>query len=551
MSQKKAQLLNPLNGNLNVTGVVTASSFVGGLTGDVTGDVTGTASTATLANTATVATNAQGLTGTPNVVVGSVTAASGAFSGNVSVGGTLTYQDVEHIDSVGIITAQQGIQVLANGLDITGVSTFKSNVSIAEKIIHTGDTDTFISFPGADAFSVETGGSERIRVDSTGDVGIGTNNPGHALHVLKNGDGQTPVFFETTNGSQGELRFYNDSNGLSLDSGGNLRFVTGRTGSGAPTRFSIDSDGIAAFTNNVSIADTIFHTGDTNTAIRFPAADTFTVETGGSERTRVDSAGRFLIGASTARSNFFNTTIGAALQVEGTDNNTSTVSCVINSTSTDPILTLARSRGSSVGSNTIVQSGDTLGRLIFQGSDGSEFVQAASVICESDGTPGANDMPGRLMFSTTADGAVTPTERMRITSGGGIHFTNGELIERAKVTNGKLSDNTDIDLENGMVHLFTTQETTTSTPNIRINSSTSLNSVMAIGEMISVTLITTAAAGAYSAQLTIDGAAVTENWTGGSAPSDGGSSGVDIHAYTIIKTADATYTVVATQTKTS
>ena len=74
MSQKKAQLLNPLNGNLNVTGVVTASSFVGGLTGDVTGDVTGTASTA------------QGLSGTPNLVVGSVTAASGAFSGNVSVG---------------------------------------------------------------------------------------------------------------------------------------------------------------------------------------------------------------------------------------------------------------------------------------------------------------------------------------------------------------------------------------------------------------------------------------------------------------------------------
>ena len=75
--------------------------------------------------------------------------------------GTLTYQDVEHIDSVGIITAQQGIQVLANGLDITGVSTFKSNVSLAEKIIHTGDTDTSFGFPGGDTFTVETGGSER------------------------------------------------------------------------------------------------------------------------------------------------------------------------------------------------------------------------------------------------------------------------------------------------------------------------------------------------------------------------------------------------------
>ena len=65
------------------------------------------------------------------------------------------------------------------------------------------------------------------------------------------------------------------------------------------------------------------------------------------------------------------------------------------------------------------------------------------------------------------------------------------------------------------------------------------------------TLITKAAAAAYSAQLTIDGSSVTENWTGGDAPSDGGSSGVDIHAYTIIKTADATFTVLATQTKTS
>jgi hypothetical protein len=143
------------------------------------------------------------------------------------------------------------------------------------------------------------------------------------------------------------------------------------------------------------------------------------------------------------------------------------------------------------------------------------------------------------------------SERLRITSTGGVHFTNGELIEQANITAGKLSDNTNIDLENGMVHLFTTAETTTSTPNIRINSSTSLNSEMAVGEVISVTLITTAAAAGYSAQLTIDGNAVTENWTGGSAPSAGGASGVDIYSYTIIKTADATFTVIASLTTTS
>ena len=128
---------------------------------------------------------------------------------------------------------------------------------------------------------------------------------------------------------------------------------------------------------------------------------------------------------------------------------------------------------------------------------------------------------------------------------------SGLLKEGVNITAGKLSDNTDIDLENGMVHLFTTAETTTSTPNIRFSSSTSLDSSMSVGEAISVTIITTAAAAAYSAQLTIDGAAVTENWVGGSAPADGGSSGVDIYAYTIIKTASATFTVIGNQSKTS
>ena len=74
---------------------------------------------------------------------------------------------------------------------------------------------------------------------------------------------------------------------------------------------------------------------------------------------------------------------------------------------------------------------------------------------------------------------------------------------------------------------------------------------MAVGETIAVTIITTAAAGGYSDQLQIDGSNVTENWVGGSAPTAGGGSGVDIYNYTIIKTAANTYTVIANLTKTS
>ena len=125
------------------------------------------------------------------------------------------------------------------------------------------------------------------------------------------------------------------------------------------------------------------------------------------------------------------------------------------------------------------------------------------------------------------------------------------LKEEVNVTAGKLSDNTNIDVENGMVHLFTTAESTTSTPNIRYNASTALNAKMSIGESIVVTLITTANGSAYSANMTIDGAAQTERWIGGSAPDTGGSAGVDIHSFTIIKTADATFTVIANHSMTS
>ena len=110
-------------GGVVIVGVATATTFSGNLTGNVTGDVTGNADTATLA------TNAQGLTGTPNISIGSLTAASGTVSGNLSIGGTLTYQDVTNMDVLGIGTFQQGLQVLANGVDVTGIGTFEDRIT--------------------------------------------------------------------------------------------------------------------------------------------------------------------------------------------------------------------------------------------------------------------------------------------------------------------------------------------------------------------------------------------------------------------------------------
>jgi len=86
-----------------------------------------------------------------------------------------------------------------------------------------------------------------------------------------------------------------------------------------------------------------------------------------------------------------------------------------------PRLQVGKSRSATIGTNTIVQSGDALGGLYFYGDDGTDLIStAASIIVSVDGTPGANDMPGRLVFSTTADGASSPTERMRIDSAGNV-----------------------------------------------------------------------------------------------------------------------------------
>ena len=100
----------------------------------------------------------------------------------------------------------------------------------------------------------------------------------------------------------------------------------------------------------------------------------------------------------------------------------------VNSTN-GSFLYLNKSRSGTLGTNTIVQSGDNLGGLVFAGADGTTYHRAAQIAAEVDGTPGTNDMPGRLIFSTTADGASSPTERMRISSTGLLTVTNGAVIQ--------------------------------------------------------------------------------------------------------------------------
>ena len=111
-----------------------------------------------------------------------------AVEGDISVTGTLSYEDLTNVDAIGYSTFRSGINVQGAGsttttLNVTGVSTFGDKVSIGDSIFHTGDTDTSIRFPSAGAFAIVTNGDERIRIESGGDVGIGTYDPKLKVHI--------------------------------------------------------------------------------------------------------------------------------------------------------------------------------------------------------------------------------------------------------------------------------------------------------------------------------------------------------------------------------
>ena len=248
----------------------------------------------------------------------------GSFTRNVTIGGTLTYEDVTNIDSVGLVTARNGIEIGAR----PGVA---ASISVDGNMIVSGIS----TFGGAANFAA----------------------------------------------------------------------ISGTTGT---------------FTGDVSIADAIVHTGD-NSKIRFPSNDTITFETSGNEGVRIDAGGRFLVGTNAART--FGGGEYAHLQVEGTTQSGSQITVTRNTNDTyAPNISLVKTRGTSDGAVTTVQDNDSLGTIQFRGADGSDvFAVAASITGEVDGSPSdGTDMPGALVFGTTADGAASPTERLRITSAGDV-----------------------------------------------------------------------------------------------------------------------------------
>ena len=303
-------------------------------------------------------------------------------------------------------------------------------------------------------------GTERMRLDSSGRLGLGTSSPSVKLEVssadttvcrlVTSDTGQSNVLAinNNSNYNYGTIGVV-DGNGTSTGDVYGLGYLASLAGA-ATNVLSWTSQGRVGIgsTSPDSILDcefsgengiTVQSTTSSNANITLKAATStatnwliqagasvsnglrFYDVTAGSERARIDSSGRLLVGTSTATKNADRISGNKiALAGVGSDQYPSYVVTGYSNSNADagPIIDLQKSRGGSDGSMTVVASGDRLGSVNFLGADGTNFIRAAAINGEVDGTPGANDMPGRLVFSTTADGASSPTERVRINSTG-------------------------------------------------------------------------------------------------------------------------------------
>ena len=351
----------------------------------------------------------------------------------------------------------------------TGLTVNLADGSAATSSLQLGGTDSGLFSSAADKVNVTTGGVERLeigssevvfndgsndvdfRVESNGQthmlfvdggndaVGIGTSSPDMRLDVtgsVSAGGGSDEDLQQWNIGSdnvKAEIKYVDASASRGMRFGTStdhlLAFQTNNT-----ERMRILSDGtiatggLTATPATVAAGSYIQHAANAgffgnNGDAKFGSSANNPVlfQVNGSEKARIDTSGRLLVGTSSARANFNDGTDSSHIQLEGTTQNTTTISAVRNSNNDGPShLVLGKSRGAAVNSTTIVQSGDTIGHINFEGADGTHLIRAAQISAVVDDTPGANDMPGRLTFSTTADGASSPTVRMQIDRRGQI-----------------------------------------------------------------------------------------------------------------------------------
>jgi hypothetical protein len=487
--------------SVSISGLVQNPTFSGNVT------VTGTISGVTVTGTTASFTSGN----FTNISVGTYTTTSGVFSAGSETNPSITFTgdlntgiyspgaDQLAISTNGtrrlIITSDGKVglgsaSVLQQGSGIDG----GSGAGILE--LYDGATgNTTLENTGAFPIIFKTNGSERMRLDSSGRLGLGTSSPTSLLTVGASSTAN-PAADVTVNSStvdQYRLKLtssaYNaDTKWLGLGFGyhdnylkagiiaeakdnnarTNLHFCLdgnannnnanlgdskmvitydGNVGIGTTSPSSklsiVTSANSPAFDiTDASTSDFIITPGVSSGVCRVgPATGAMSLYTANTERARIDSSGRLLVGTSSARGLVIggnSTNWQGRVQTSTTSIGTgigftaiswSDYSTDLGGGSGTSDIVLARSNSNTEGTQVAVTNGMLLGRINFNGSDGTAFANGAYIAAASDGqTWASGDCPTRLVFSTTADGASSPTERMRIDSTGkvgGFDYYNG------------------------------------------------------------------------------------------------------------------------------
>ena len=228
--------------------------------------------------------------------------------------------------------------------------------------------------PANNALTLGTNNSERLRIDSSGNFGLNTSSPEDLLHIKT---GKIRIENAIVSNNDSTISYDNDTFLVAVDPN-NVR---------GSSKFQLKVDTVVGLT--------------------------------------VDDTRRLLVGTTASIQTYG---VQNRLQVAGDDYASSGIG--IRRDSNDGgggAIIFGKSRGSQ-GGVTVVQSGDSLGEFVFCGADGTDVTSYAGTInCSVDGTPGSNDMPGRLTFSTASDGAAGVTERVRIDKNGQLVLSNGSM----------------------------------------------------------------------------------------------------------------------------
>ena len=321
---------------------------------------------------------------------------------------------------------------------------------------------------------------------------------------------------------------------------GPLNGTVGATTPAAGSFTTVGASGVATFSAGSAAAPAITTSGDTNTGIFFPAADTIAFAEGGAEAMRIDSSGNLGLGVTPSAwaSGIKGLQVGANSYASAVDFNNG--------------VTIWGSNYYNDGSNKFANASSRYALQIIQ--DTTNGAQSWRV-SNAAGTAGnaitftqamTLDVSGNLGIGT-----ASPTSGLQTAgSSSKSAFKTPNIAETNTVSATAASGTIQYDITTQSVLYYTSNASANWTVNFRGSSGTSLNTVMQTGESISVTFLATQGATAYyNSAVTIDGNSVTPKWQGGSAPTSGNASSIDSYNYVIIKTASATFTVLASVTK--